>query len=363
MPSPIDPTNPPSTEDDLDVRGALPLALAGRLVGIGRDGFVHSFHFDRGQVSYLARRIGMGAAVTDLVAFEDSILVYGEDSLVRQLILEVGTPRRVDLAGNRRTVAACPKYDPASGELHLVARDWGGAQMHVVVPAGALTRRSRLVVDARARIQGLAIGTDHVVFVADGVAGVTPRDGEVRTTWMPTDVAAPWPVHTYRAGDTIIVVALTPSLERWILHPDGGTIEREVLDPTARHFARSSGDAIYGMPRFVWSTGGETIGRHDLVESRGTHLNLAPHAPRDFVVVPDAARPGTVDAGWFVGFVQHASGSGPDLWVIDTADLAGPAIATIRVPRPIPHGLRCTWMPATQQMTRQQSPSPKEVRP
>jgi carotenoid cleavage dioxygenase-like enzyme len=347
MPSPIDPTNPPATEDDLDVRGTVPLGLSGRLVGIGRDGFVHSFHLHRGRVSYLARSIRTGAAVRDLVAFDGSILAYGEDSSVRQLTVEVGTPRRVDLAGHRRTVAACPRYDPASGELHLVARDWGGAQMHVVVPTGALTRRSRSIVDARARIQGLAIGIDHVVFVADGMAGVAARDGEVRTTWMPTDMAAPWPVHTHRAGDTVILIALTPSLERWILHPDGGAIAREVIDPTARQFAHSSGDANYGMPGFVWTTGGETIGRHDLVELRSTHLNLAPHAPRDFVIVADAERHGTVDAGWFVGFVHDASGSGTDLWVIDTADITEPPTATIRIPRPIPYGLRCTWIPAT----------------
>jgi carotenoid cleavage dioxygenase-like enzyme len=321
MPSPIDPTNPPSTERDLDVRGTLPLALTGRLVGIGRDGFVHSFNFDIGRVSYLARSVGMGAGINGLVAFEGSVLAYGEDSSVRQLNLDVGTLLRVDLAGPRRTVATCPKYDPDGGELHFVARDWAGAQMHVVVPPGALTRRSRLIVDARARIQGLAIGSDHVVFVADGVAGVAPRDGELRTTWMPTDVAAPWPVHTYRAGDTIILLALTPSLERWILHPDGGAIEREVLDPTPRRFF-----------------------------------------PGDFVVVPDATRPDHMGSGWFVGLVHDPSTATIDLRVSDATDITE-AIATIRIPRPIPQELRCAWMPYDPAITPQQSPSPKEDRP
>ena len=147
--------------------------------------------------------------------------MYGEDCSVLQLSIEVGTTRQVDLAGQRRTVAACPRYDAASGELHLVARDSGGAQTHVVVPAGALTRRSRSIVDAHAPIHGLAIGSDHVVFVADGMVGITSRDGEARTTWMPTETAAPSPVYTRQAGGSIILVALTPSLERWILHPEG----------------------------------------------------------------------------------------------------------------------------------------------
>ena len=349
MHSPIDPTNPTVAEDDLDVSGALPRGLSGRLVGIGRDGFVHSFHLHRGRVSYLARGICTGAAVKDLVAFEGTILAYGEDSSVRQLTIAAGTPRRVDLAGHRRTVAACPKYDPASGELHLVARDWGGAPMHVVVPAAALTRRSRSIVDAPARIQGLAIGSDHVVFVADGVAGVAPRDGEVRTRWMRTDIAAPWPVHTHRAGNTIILLALTPSLERWILHPDGGAIERQVLDPTTRRCAHLRVDGLGKAPRWVWTTGHETIGRHDLVDSRHAYQSFGPCVPGDFVVVPDAARHDDIDGGWLVGLVYDPSSTTTDLRVIDAADITEPPAATVRIPRPIPPGLRCMWIPATRQ--------------
>jgi len=361
MPSPIDPTDPPSTDDDLDVRGAVPPGLSGRLVGIGRDGVVHSFHFDRGRVSYLARRIRIGTAVTGLVAFEGTILVYGEDSSVRQLIPDRGTLRRVDLAGHGRSVASCPKYDPASGEVHLLANDWGGAQAHVVVASGALTRRSRLIVDAPASIQGLAIGKRHLVFVADGVAGVAARDGELRTTWVPTGAAAPWPIHTHRSGDNIILLALTPSLERWTLHADGGTFEREVLDPTPRHFAHICDSAVDQAPGSVWTAGDETIGRHSLVHSFHTSHSVRPGKPGDFVIIADATRSEDINSGWFVGLVHDPSTTTTDLRVSDAADITE-AIATIRIPRPISHRLRCTWMPATSNAP-QQPPSPKEDRP
>ena len=358
MPSPIDPTNPPSIHEDLAVRGAVPLGVSGRLVGIERDGFVHSLHFDRGRVSCLARNIGMGAAVEGLVAFDGTLLAYGDDASVRQLILDAGTPRRVDLAGRGRTVATCPQLDPATGELHFIARDSADAQLHHVVPAGALTRRSRLIADAQVRIEGLVVGSDHVVFVADGVAGVAPRGGEVRTTWMPTDVPAPTPVHTHRAGDTIVLLALTPSLERWILHPDRLIVERQVLDPTPRRFAHLCAGGAAGAPRRVWTTGDETIGSHDLVGSRHSHHSLWPKQPGDFVVVPDSARPDDIDSGWFVGLVHDPSTSTTDLRVSDATDIAE-AIATLRLPRPIPRGLRCTWVPATPAMTTHQSPSPR----
>ena len=358
MPTPIDPTSPRSIHDDLAVRGAVPLGLSGRLVGIGRDGFVHSLHFDKGRVAYLARSIGVGVAVEGLVTFDGTILAYGDDSSVRQLSLDAGTLRRVDLAGRGRTVAACPQLDPATGELHFIAREGAGAQLHHVVPAGALTRRSRLIVDAGARIQGLAIGNDHVVFIADGVAGVAPRGGDVRTSWMPTVVAAPRPVHTHRAGDTIVLLVLTPSLERWILHPDRLIVERRVLDPTPRRFAHLCVGAANGAPRRVWTTGDETIGSHDLVGSRHSHHSLGPKQPGDFVVVPDAARPDDIDSGWFVGLVHDPSTTTTDLRVSDATDVTE-AIATLRLPRPIPRGLRCTWVPASPATDTQHTPSPR----
>ena len=178
MPSPTDPSNPPPHDVDLDVRGAVPPGLSGRLVGIDRDGVVHSVLLGDGRVSYRGRRVRTDAVVHNLVAFGGSMLAFGDDSPAYELRPEVDTLRRVDLAGHGRTLAAYPKHDPATGELHLIARDTAGVQAHVVVSAGALTRRSRPVLDAPDRIKDLALSRDHVVFVADGFVGVAPRDGE-----------------------------------------------------------------------------------------------------------------------------------------------------------------------------------------
>lgn len=348
MPSPTTPSNPPQQNVDLDVRGAIPPGLSGRLVGIGRDGVFHSVQVDGGRVSYRGRRFRTDAVVHNLVAFGSSILAFGEDSPAYELSPDISMLRRVDLAGYGRVLAAYPKHDPATGELHLIARDMDGVQAHVVVSAGALTRRTRPVLDTPSRIKGLALSRDHAVFVADGFVGVAPRDGEARTTWVVTGVAAPYPVHAHDAADTVVLLAVTPSLERWILHPNTGTIEREVLDSTSRRFAHLSVDGVDGPPRWVWTTGGETIGRDDLVESRRVQQSVGPHVPGDFVVVPDPARDVDGDGAWFVGFVHDTSGP-TDLYVIDAAEIARPAISSVRIPRPIPRGLRCAWIPSTQQ--------------
>ncbi len=346
MPASTEPTNRPSHDLELDVQGTLPPELSGRLMGIGPDGFVHSVHMHGGRATYVARRISPCTAVRGVVAFEGSILVLADDATVHELSTEVDTLRRVDLVGHRRVLTACPRYDPEMRELHLVARDSDGAHAHVVVPAGALTRRSRSIVGARSGIRGLALGRDDIVFVADGAVGVAPRAGEARTRWIATGAGAPHPVHAYRAGATVILLALTPLLERWVLHLDSGTVATDVVEPTARHFVRSHGGGIDGVPRYIWTAGDETISRHDVAAARSMHLDLAPQVPGDFVLVPDAARPGPI-GGWFVGVVHDTSGGTAALRVIDATDPAGAAVATIRIPRRMPLGLRCEWLPST----------------
>ena len=347
MPSPTDSSNPPSHTVDLEARGAIPQGLSGRLVGIGRDGTVHSVQVHGGRVSYRGRHFRTDQVVHHLVAFGGSILAFGEDSPAYELSMEIDMLRRVDLAGHGRTLAAYPKHDLATGELHLIARDTHGVQAHVVVSAGALTRRSRPVLDAPSHIKGLALSRDYAVFVADGFVGLATRDGDARTSWVATGVAAPHPVHAHEAADAVVLLAVTPSLERWTLHPDSGTIAREVLDATSRRFAHLRVDGVVGAPRWVWTTGDETIGRHHLSDSRHVHHSLRPCVPGDFVVVPDPAGQRDADCAWFVGFVHGTSGT-TDLCVIDGAEIAEPAIATVRIPRPIPRWLRCTWIPSTQ---------------
>ena len=349
MPSPTDPSIPPPHDVDLEVRGTVPTGLSGRLVGIDHDGVVHSVQVSGHRVSYRGRRLRTGAVIHDVVAFGGSILAFGDDSPAYELSAQIDKLSRVDLAGQDRALAAHPKRDPTTGELHLIASDLDGMQAHVVVSAGALTRRSRPVLDVPSRIIDLAFTRDHVVLVADGFVGVASRDGEARTTWIATGVAAPHPVHAHDAGAAVALLALTPSLERWTLHPEAGNFQREVLDPTPRRFAHCGDEDVDGAPHIVWTTGDGTIGHHDLATSSHVHHSLRPHRPGDLVFVPHATRARATGGGWLIGFVHDTWGPTTELRVIDAADIAGAPIAAIRVPRHVPRGFRCTWIPATQQ--------------
>ena len=354
MPSPTIPANLPPHDADLAVRGSVPAGMSGRLVGIGRDGVVHSVQVREGRMSYRSRGLRTDAVVHSLVAFEGAILAFGDESPAYELSTGFDTLRRVDLAGHGRSLAAYPQHDPVTGELHLIAHDTDDVQEHVVVSAGALTRRSRPLLDTPNRIRDLVLTVDQVVFVADGFVGIASRDRESRTTWIATGVAAPRALHAHDSGGAVVLLVLTPLLERWTLYPEAGNVQREVLDPTPRHFAHCGNVETDGAPRCLWTTGHGTIGHHDLLRSRHVHRNLQRDVPGDLVFVADATRRRDADGGWLVGFVHNSTAASTELRLLDAADIVGAAIAIAPIPHLVPRGLRSTWIPSTQPRPPQQ---------
>jgi carotenoid cleavage dioxygenase-like enzyme len=349
MPSPTDPSNSSSPDAGLDVCGAIPPGLSGRLVALDPDGVIHSVLIGDGRASYSGRRLRTQTAVRDLVDVGGSTLVFGNDAFAYELGPNGDALRRVDLAGQGRSLVAPPKHDAATGELHLLADDSNGLQVYVVVSAGAFMRRSRPLLHTPERVHDLVISRDHAVLLAGGFVGVVPRNGELRSTWIPTGIEAAHPVHAHDAGDTAIVLALTPLLERWTLHLDAGTIQREVLDPTPQRFAQCSIDGADGAPPCVWTTGNGTFGYHGLLDDSHEHHRLPTGVSVNFVFVSDTTRHRDARGGWLVGFADRPSGERTELHVIDAADIAGPSIASAPIPRIVPPALQCTWIASTPQ--------------
>ena len=321
---PLFPSDDPEIDGDntvarLSLPGGFPAELSGRLLAIGPDvngdGVIHCIGVRGGHsTSYrrswvktdlVAQRLGLdrspgprngGPDVADnIVVFSGSILAHGDGSLAYELTPELDTVRRVDLAGHSRGLTGFPKIDAATGDLHLLTVTAAVAQAHVVVSAGALTRTTRAVASAPAPVNDLAITRDRVVFVANGFVGVTSRAREASTTWLRTGVDAARLVHAHDVGDAVVVVALTPSLERWTLAPGSSlTITREVLDPAPQHF-------------------------------------VADARPRQ--------------GGWLVGYVYDVSTDRTEIVVRDGGKITVPAVATARIPGRIPRRLRALWIP------------------
>ena len=387
MAQPTDPSfvppNPDALGDEasvsgLEVVGALPPELSGCLLGIGPghsetgspgtgDGVVHSVHLHAGRaLGYRRRRVrtdpvanrlgierptGLPPArrtgVADsIVVFSGSTLALGDSSLAYELSLDLDTLRRVDLAGHSRGLTATPKLDPATGDLHLIAAETDGAQAHVVVSSGALTRRSRPILDPPHRVADLAITRDSVVFIASGFIGITSHDTQTPIRWIATGVDAGL-VAAHDAGEAVVVYTVTPSLERWTVDVPQATIHREILDASPRRLARANEHVSDEAPRFLWAVGDGTLHTYDLATGGHAQHNFGSRQPGDLTFIADATRPNESAGGWLVGFVEGPAGATVDLVFLDAADIERLPIATVGLPPGTSRGLHTTWVPSS----------------
>jgi carotenoid cleavage dioxygenase-like enzyme len=332
-----------------EVRGAIPTAMSGRLLAVGA-GKVHAVHLRNGQVA--ERRVaraawlaGRSAASSGIFVLGRRILAFTHDALAHELDPDLATAWAVDLAGRSQRLIARPRHDPTNGDLHMVATATDGSHAHVVVSAGALTRRSRPIPDAPNEPVGLAVTREHVLFLCDGFVGVTSHDPQARITWIATGVSAPMPVHAHDTGDQVVLHVVTTSLERWIVDVCAGGAERHVIDPGRCWSAGTPDHPSDAAPRFVWTIGEHAAQTHDLGTGRHARHLFAAGRPGDLVFVPDEARAQHPDGGWLVGFVAGASAAGTDLVVLDAADVDGPAVASVPVGCCGSPALRSTWLP------------------
>ena len=259
------------------------------------------------------------------------------------------TVRRVDLAGARRSLAAQAKVDPHSGELHLLTFASAPSQLHVAVSRGALTRTIRSIDDAPSRIRQLELTRDDVVLIADGFVGVTARAGiNTTATWFEIDTEARHIADAYAHGESVIVHATGPSLVRWTLDRRAATAHCEVLDPTLHRSATSNRRQPGTPQRFLWTVGAGTAHKHDLLTGgHRCHDFGDGRTPGELVFVADLDR-SEHRGRWLARRIRPRQRQAirPSFVVLDAEVIERPAVATVHIPRRIPHGAQSTWFPA-----------------
>ncbi len=294
------------------------------------------------------------AAVSNLLVFGGRILALADGDLAYELTNTLDTVRRVDLAGHARGVGAYPKSDPATGALHLISAPGERAPIHHVISPGGLTRTSRAITDAPADIHDIAITPDRLVMLGEGVTGVTVRAHHQPITWMPT---ATTPrdrvINAYDDGDAVVVDVAGSTLQRWTLDPSKRHVDHAVIDDAAPGFARINDESRGARHRYVYAAGGgptvpyatTAVHKHDLRRrTRERHDFGAGRNPGEFLFVRDPARSVDEDGGWLIGLLHDINTSRTDLIVLDAADVPGPPLAAVHIPRRVPYGGRGIWI-------------------
>ena len=429
------------TVTDLEVVGALPEALTGRYVRTGPnplsadpatyhwfvgDGMVHGVALDGGRAQWYRNRwvrspevaaahhqsevpapasggLFPGSGNTNVVHHAGSIWALNELSLPYELTPELETVRRHDFGGPLPAgMTAHPKFDPDTGELHVLAYSFVEPYLryHVVDPTGHLVRSETVALGGPVMVHDMGLTRSQVivldlpvVFDLDAAmagtalpyrwdegyqprVGLLPRAGtSADTVWLEVEPCYVFhPLNAYDADDGTVVVDLVKHpamfrsvlngpdegaavLERWVLDPASGRVTTSVLDDHSQEFPRADERLAGRHHRFGYSLG---AGVNDFEGRQGVHSSVLKHdvesgtteshdlgAGRvggEFVFVPASDDAGE-DEGWLLGYVYDRARDASDLVVLDAHDFGSEPVAVVRLPRRVPAGFHGNWIP------------------
>jgi carotenoid cleavage dioxygenase len=144
-------------------------------------------------------------------------------------------------------------------------------------------------------------------------------------------------------------------LHRWTFDLATGKVGEEQLDDRSHGFPRVDDRAVGLRNRFGWvvaprpgSEGGigspGVVVKYDLAKGTSASHDFGPHAhPDEFVFAEASGRAGE-DEGWAMGYVYDDARDTSQLVILDASRVEAKPVATIELPRRVPHGFHGSWM-------------------
>jgi carotenoid cleavage dioxygenase-like enzyme len=337
------------------------------------------------------------AANTHIVAHARRLLALEEGHWPYLLDAELETLGCENYGGKLTSAfTAHPKLCPETHELHFFGygaiKPW--LVYHVLDAKGDLVHSAEIEVPGPTMMHDFMITRQHAIFMDLPVVfdlGAAMR-GEVPLRWDPsygarigilprlgTNADVRWfdvdpcyvfhPMNSYVEGTKVICDVgrheymwrdsmndFAPSyLWRWTFDLATGKVTEEQLDAVSHGFPRVD-DRVMGLRhRYGWvvqprkreadffdSPG--VITKYDLVTGAKTEHDFgAAGQPGEFVFAEAGAKAGE-DEGYALGFVYDKARNGSDLVILDAANPASKAVATIALPRRVPHGFHGSWI-------------------
>ncbi len=145
-----------------------------------------------------------------------------------------------------------------------------------------------------------------------------------------------------------------PTFERWTIDPTARKVSTALLDDSPREFPRINGRYAGRQHRYGYTAEAivsptslnlGNLTKHDLdrgtAERHDVEKGCAASEPV-FAATPDDTGE---DAGWVLSVVYHPARDASDVIIIDATNFAAPPVATIHLPRRVPHGFHGAWIP------------------
>ncbi len=431
------------TVTDLEVDGTIPASLQGRYVRtgpnpIGADpanyhwfggsGMLHGVRLDGGRAAWYRNRwvrspditeaLGEAAVPlaeggffpglgnTNIVHHAGSMWALMETSLPYEISPDLETIRSWNFGGSLPAgINAHPKFDPDTGELHVMAYGFVEPflRYHVIDPSGQLVRTEPIAVNGPVMVHDMGLTGSRVIafdlpvlfsrelamagkplpFTWD--PGYTPRIGVMPragtgadTVWVELDEPCYvyHPLNAFDDGDHVVIDLVvhprafddeeyrdpsqgTPTLHRWTIDLAAGKVRDELVDDRGQEFPRGDERRTSKRHRYGYSLanssfealGGlndtDTTGllKHDLEAGTTVERPFGPGVfGSEFVFVPDSDSSGE-DEGYLVGFAYDKRRGASDLLILDAHDFGGAPLATVHLPVRVPQGFHGNWIP------------------
>jgi carotenoid cleavage dioxygenase len=422
---------------DLEVVGALPTELTGRYVRTGPNpldrtevdhwfvgnGMVHGVRLDGGRATWYRNRYVQNKAIADLkgrpdvggptTGFDGSgntnvvhhagrIFAINEVSMPFEIDRDLETLARFDFGGPMPAgTTAHPKFDPVTGEMHVMAYFFTEPYLryHVVDVSGRLVRTEELDVAGPVMVHDMGLTQSQVivfdlpvVFDLDLAAsgrglpykwdpdyvarvGVMPRDGTAAdTTWIEIDPCYVFhPLNAYDDGPNVVIDVVrydklfdveldgptdtTQTLDRWTIDTVAGKVLSERIDDRPQEFPRGDERLATEQHRYGYTLGTmladlgggpektSSVLKHDLDTRTTQEVPLGPgRIGGEFVFVP-AADGADEDEGWLLGYVYDSATDKSELMVLDAHDFSADPVARVMLPARVPAGFHGNWIP------------------
>jgi carotenoid cleavage dioxygenase len=424
---------------DLPVRGSLPSDLDGRYLRNGPNplpgqdkghwftgpGMLHGIRLRNGRAEWYRNRwirtreleghpfiradstfdLTATTANTHVIRHAGTVLALCEVGLPYQVTASLETVGPYDFEGRLATaMAAHPKADPVTGELHLFGTGFTPPYLtyHRVTAEGLLLESRPVDVPSPTMMHDFALTDRHIIWmdlpvVFDpalvghtgipyrwddeygarlGVMSRTPGSTEVR--WYGVDSCYVFHVgnaHEDQQGRIVLDVVRydhdgfrrtwsdvggytgprglagvrepgrqAPAvLHRWTLNPADGRVTESPLDDRAAEFPTHNETFTGHRNRYLYTVSDDGIAKHDLTR-RTSHAYETPGSryAGEAVFVPAADGTGE-DEGWLLSLVSDDGGEAGELHVLNAADLRLQAV--VELAHPVPAGFHGSWLP------------------
>jgi carotenoid cleavage dioxygenase len=422
---------------DLEVVGALPAELTGRYVRTGPNpldrteldhwfvgnGMVHGVRLDGGRAAWYRNRYVQNEAIAELKGRPDvggpttgvdgsgntnvvhhagRMFAINEVSMPMEIDRELETLARVDFGGPMPAgMNAHPKFDPVTGEMHVMAYFFTEPflRYHVIDTAGRLVRTEEIDVAGPVMVHDMGLTQSNVivfdlpvVFDLDMAAsgrrlpykwdpdytarvGVMPRNGTAAdTTWIEIEPCYVFhPLNAYDDGSNVVIDVVRydkvfavdldgptdtmQTFDRWTIDTAAGKVLSERIDDRPQEFPRGDERLATERHRFGYSLGSvlaelgggptqtTSVLKHDLVAHTTEELPLGPgRIGGEFVFVPASDDAGE-DEGWLLGYVYDSATDRSELLVLDARDFGAAPVARVMLPVRVPAGFHGNWIP------------------